>query len=260
MAMPSGGARVWTAAALLFVLAPAARTAEPAPAAPPPAIEPQAGQALKQMSDLLGAARSFTFHAEIDFDEVHGRGQKLQFAAAMDTNVRRPDGLAVHYGSDLGAKQLWYDGKVVTILDPVHDTWAREKAPATIDAALDQLEQQRQFSVPLGDFAHANPYAALTANVRGGFYVGLHDVGGVDCHHLAFQQDDVDWQIWIDAGEKPLPRKIVITYKNLPGAPQYAAVLSKWTFPAELPGTTFEATLPKEAHEVPFAKLPEEAP
>jgi len=30
----------------------------------------------------------------------------------------------------------------------------------------------------------------------------------------------VDWQIWIEQGEKPVPRKVVITYKELPARPQ----------------------------------------
>jgi hypothetical protein len=257
MAMPSGSVRRWAAAALLLALAPPARAAEPAPAAPPSPIDAQSEQVLQRMSDLLGSAVNFTFHAEVAFDEVHG-GQKLQFAAAMDAEVHHPDGLEVHYGSDFGAKQLWYDGKTVTVLDLAHGTWAREDAPNTIGAALDQLARDRHFSVPLGDLAYASPYAALTADVRNGFYVGLHDVDGVDCHHLAFQQDDLDWQIWIDAGKQPLPRKIVITYKKLPGAPQYAAVLSKWSFPAALPAGTFEAKLPKGAREIPFTKVPED--
>ena len=31
----------------------------------------------------------------------------------------------------------------------------------------------------------------------------------------------MDWQIWIEQGEKALPRKLVITYKDSPGYPQF---------------------------------------
>ena len=81
-------------------------------------------------------------------------------------------------------------------------------------------------------------------------------MNGTTCHHLAFVQDDLDWQIWIDAGERPLPRKLVIVYTSLPGAPQYAAVLSDWSFAKSLPDERFAAQVPKEAHEVAFVAAP----
>ena len=48
---------------------------------------------------------------------------------------------------------------------------------------------------------------------------GLHLVRGIQCHHLVFIQDDIDWQIWIENSQTPLPRKMVITSKWLAGGP-----------------------------------------
>jgi hypothetical protein len=204
------------------------------------------------MSATLAAAKAFRVHAEIAFDEVMHSGRKLQFAAAFDAAGRRPDGLAVEYKSDLGGKQLWYDGKTVTILDLLHDVYATTAAPPTASALLAELEAKQGISFPLADFLAEDPAARLLADVRSAFVVGPGDVDGTTCRHLAFSTSALDWQLWIDPEERSLPRKVVITYRRRPSAPQFTALLSEWEFPKSLDADHFAADLPDDAHEVDF--------
>ena len=201
------------------------------------------------MSEALRAAPAFTVHAEIVYDDVATSGRKLQFAAALDAALRRPDGLVLAYTGDIGGKQLWYDGKAFTLLD-VRATFVTEPAPPTTTALLAKLATEQGLTFPLADLVADDPYAWLTARARSGIVVGPGDVNGITCHHLAFVQNDLEWQIWIDAGGRPLPRKLVIYYANTPGVPQYSAVLSDWKFPKTLPAARFAAELPKDAHRV----------
>ena len=53
-------------------------------------------------------------------------------------------------------------------------------------------------------------------------------IDGVECEHLAFRGVDTDWQIWIESGARPAPRKYVITSKTLAGAPQYTLRIKDW--------------------------------
>ena len=76
---------------------------------------------------------------------------------------------------------------------------------------------------------------------------GLHQAAGVPCHHLAFSQEDIDWQIWIDAGPQPLPRKIVITYAEEPGAPQYTATIKRWSLDPKFTDELFHFVPPEGA-------------
>jgi hypothetical protein len=242
------------AALLLALLAlAAAASAEGPPVAP--GVEPRAGELLRKMSDSLRSAPAFTLHAEIVYDEALPSGRKLQFAAALDATMRRPDRLAIDYRSDLGGKQLWYDGKTLTLLDLLADVFARTAAAPTTSATLAKLEQEQGVSFPLADLVADDPYARLSAGALSGFLVGPGDVNGTTCHHLAFVQSNLDWQIWIDAGERPLPRKLVIVYTSLPSAPEYAAVL-EWSFPKSISDERFAAQLPEQAHEVAFVAAP----
>lgn len=44
----------------------------------------------------------------------------------------------------------------------------------------------------------------------------------------AFRNFDTDWQLWVEVGEKPIPRKLVITSKTLNSAPQYTLRVKSW--------------------------------
>jgi hypothetical protein len=127
------------------------------------------------------------------------------------------------------------------------------KSPGQIDMALDQMLKDYGLTMPVADFLYSNPYAVLTEKVITGALIGLHSCGGQRrCHHLAFTQEAIDWQIWIEDGPRPLPRKLVITYKLEPGSPQFVARLSKWDFHPGLSKSDFEFKLPKGASEIKF--------
>lgn len=220
-----------------------------------PAIQPAAKELIDKMGTFLNMAKQFSFHSEVMFDDHLPSGQKIQFAAAEDVSVRKPDRIYVDYKSDLGSKKFWYNGKTITLLSPLHNSYSTIEAPPNIESAINLLMKDYGFTVPLGDFLFSDPHRTLMENVEAGIYVGPGDVNGVDCQHLAFVEKYIDWQIWIEDGKEPIPRKVVITYKTMPGSPQYIAVLSDWNFEKSLPDSLFSANLPKDAKNIDFIKL-----
>jgi hypothetical protein len=223
-----------------------------------PVIDSRVREILSQACDELSSAKTVTYHAEINFDSVLPSYVKLQYAAALDAAIKRPNRLAISYKSDLGAKEIWYNGKTLTILDPAHKAYASVAAPDTIDAMLAQAAEEKNLSIPMEGFDSSNPCEVLYRQVQRGKYVGVNDVGGVDCDHLAFSGQEADFQLWIDHGKKPLPLKIVITYKKLPAEPQWAAVLSKWRFNRMLPVSLFQPKIPKGVIKTSFIGVQEE--
>jgi hypothetical protein len=150
--------------ALAWVSVADAQTGQSTAGAPPtatalPAVAEQADRLLKQMSDYIGSADQFTFHADINFDHVLPSGQKLQFSATEDVALQRPGRLYVEWRSDLGDRQFWYDGKSITLYDLATPFYATETAPSQIDSMLDKLVPQTDFAPPLADFLYSDPYA-----------------------------------------------------------------------------------------------------
>ena len=111
---------------------------------------------------------------------------------------------------------------------------------------------------PAGDLIYSNAYEALTEDVVSGSYVSLSIVDGIRCHHLAFRGNEVDWQIWIDDGDKPLPRKFIITSKWMTGAPQYTVLVKSWNLSPELTDDYFTFAPPKGAEKIDFIRLSKE--
>jgi hypothetical protein len=199
------------------------------------------------MATLLQSTNSFTVHTEKNFDDVLSDGTKVQYAGASDISVRRPNGIYVDYGDDISAKEFWYDGETFTLMDNVHNVYTSAPAAPTIVEAIDQLQSDYEVYLPFASLLRANSSGAYTEGVQSRRYLGLHDVDGQRCHHILFQGDVVDWQLWIDEGDQPLLRKVVVTYKTLPGSPQDVVVVTDWNLNPRLSDRVFEADIPDEA-------------
>ena len=57
-----------------------------------------------------------------------------------------------------------------------------------------------------------------------------------------------------------MPRKLVITYKDEPGFPQYTARLSKWNLQPRLSDHYFHFHPPAGADEIEFMPIPADVP
>jgi len=231
--------------------------ATPRPAVSAPEIQPEADQVLRDMSAYLAGLSSFAVELDTMVDFVLDSGQKIQLDHHRSIKVSRPNRMVAEVDGDDVHRKLWYNGETVTFLDADHNVYAVAPAPDTITGMIRFVEKKLEIHVPLGDLLAEDPYADLTRNVETGVYLGLHRVGNRKCHHLAFTQDNVDWQIWIDAEGSPVPRKVVITYKKQPSQPQYIAIIRKWDDAVEFPADEFEFTPPAGATEVEFM-IPEE--
>lgn len=243
----------WMVVAAL-ALAPLAGAQEPAPVPSsrpaPRSVEARAEQELQKMGEFLAKLPRFALEAEETFDEIPDGQLRRQLTNVRRVALERPNRLAADATGDTLNRAAWYDGRTVTVLDKEHNVYATIDAPATIDATFDKLQDEYGVVLPLADLLHADPHAVLMAGVTYGRYLGIHQAAGVACHHLAFSQDTIEWQIWIDAGDKPLPRKLVISYVQEPGEPQYSAVIRRWTLDARVPEGLFTFEAPEGAQRI----------
>ena len=195
-------------------------------------IVPQAERVLRAACQYLAEAPCFGFTADTSREHVTEAGQKLQFSRTVTFEVKRPNRLHVEIQSPRSERGFWYEGKSLTILDRKHNLFSSAPMPGNLAAALDTARDQFGIDVPLIDLVVSEPYISTTAKVLTGSYYGLAPVLGVDCHHMAFTQENIDWQIWIQDGPQPLIRKLVITHKKETGAGQFTALITHWDLTA----------------------------
>lgn len=207
---------------------------------------------LREMSALMKSTQAFTFKVETTWDLPSSEGIFLQVTHQADVALRRPNKLNLEMTGDLFPRKVWYDGSKLTMLNPVKAVYATQEVPDTIDATLDFFMKSYSRGLPLADFLYSDPYAAMTQNMRAAHYVGRHMVDGVPTHHLVFLHDEIDWQIWIEDGDKPLPRKMAIAYRTHPGVPRFTAVFSDWNLKPLLSEARFKFAAPEGVKRVMF--------
>src|SRR5215831_7381985 len=104
----------------LTIVAPGtlAQTAPANPSQPANAVDPASIQALKDMGAHLQSLKRFRVSTELTGERVLADGQKLQHTATADMDVERPNKIRVVMHSARSDRDLFYDGKTVTLYTP----------------------------------------------------------------------------------------------------------------------------------------------
>jgi hypothetical protein len=210
---------------------PAAASAAPtAGAAPAPAVqtvEPEALEALRRMSTYLQTLNAFEIRTQTTFDLVTRDGQTVQLDGGAVYKVRRPNNFAIRVTSNRKSRSFLYDGKQITVYAPNLSYYATTSAPATIRETLDLMANKYQIRLPLEDlFRWSDPADKRAEDLKSGFHAGTAIIDGATTDQYVFREGTIDWQIWIEQGARPLPRKVVITDRIDPANPAYIAKLS----------------------------------
>jgi len=245
-----GAMRLVLSASLVLLLAPGPAAAQSA------GIDPEAAALLKRMTDFVGSLDRFSLETINTVEVVLDSGQKIQFTGGASTMVQRPNKLHSERVGDVLKQSFYYDGRTLTLVNPDDGYYATTAAPPTIDAMLDFARDALDVVAPAGDLITMDAYDRLMSDTLSGFVVGKSVVGGVLCDHLAFRGYGVDWQIWIADGDKPVPRKYVITTVDMAQAPQAEIVVTNWNSSPEIDAGQFEYSPPAGARQIDFV-MPE---
>lgn len=208
-------------------------------------VEPKAAQILGAMSSKLAAAKTVRVTATREASPGFFVGNKVAEHARINGVVQRPDKLASTAKTDLGTREIRYDGKQLLLVDRAAKTHVIVPAKPTIDETISSIEEVYGFMPPLAELAVNNPQALLMDGVISGKWVGNEPVGKTPCDHLAFKQENLDWEIWV--GEKDqLPHQIRVTYPNGEGgaAMVMTAVIQKAELDGPVSASEFAVKVP----------------
>lgn len=235
-------ARTLAAALLLAGSAPLAAQAPAATAgnAGMDEVDPEALAMLDRMAANLRGLKTFRVRSEATRETVFDNGQKLQFLEAATYDVATPDRMQVEVRSDARTWRAYYDGARMTIHEPARNAYVTFPATGTVGEVVLAADTQLGLRMPLLDLFMWGTPAAGDHKPTSGMRIGTSRVGDEVVGHYAFRDSELDYEIWISEGDRPLPRKLVITTKTNPALPQYSA-LYFWTLdpPPPAGGFTF---------------------
>lgn len=220
--------------------------------AQPAGIASEAQRLLKASTDFLAGQQQFSVDTRITLEVVLKSGQKIEFNHTARQSVQRPNKLRAERTGDLVNQVFIYDGKSLTLHNPQDKVYAQVAAPGTLEAMYEFARTKLDLVAPASDLMYTNAYEILMDGVTDGFVVGKAVIEGVRCDHLAFRAPHVDLQVWVQEGTQPLPRKFVITTRDLDNAPQFAVTVTQWNLKPTFGAQTFAFVPPAGVKRVDF--------
>jgi hypothetical protein len=217
-------------------------------------VDPAAIAALNKMGSYLRSLKAYEVKATTTQDDVLSTGQKAQFTGTQDLLIRQPNGLRGEVSTGAQHRLWFYDGKNFTLYADGVGYYATVPAPSTLQALADTLHKKFAIEMPLRDLTLWGTDRASTKGIRSAVDLGPAEVEGTTVQHYAFRQDAVDWQIWIQNGDYPLPRKLVITTTDDDARPDYSAVLT-WNLAPSFNNEAFVFYPPPSAKRIVIARV-----
>ncbi len=242
---------------ITLVLSPAVVVAAEGPSSPRMSatdsqIDQKALDHLKRMSATLGAAKAFSFRTNSTVEVPAKNGQFVTLFANSEIALKRPNKLRAKVAGEVPNFDFIYDGSTIAAFAPNNNVYSISKAPETIDAMLPFVERETGIHFPSAYVLFSDPYAVLAKGLTSALVVGSDTVEGVPCEHLAFRAPGVNWEIWIETGERALPRRLAITYTDTTNFPRFLVEFSHWNLHPWLSDSDFEFKKPAGAREIAF--------
>lgn len=215
-------------------------------------VEPGATQALDRMGAYLRTLKAFQVQTRGTSEIVMPDGQKVQLSQTTNLLARMPDKLMADINGDRGSKLYLFDGQTFTLFARDAGYYATAAVPGTLRQLVDILADKYDIEIPLVDLflwgAPNNTPPKLTSAID----IGPTEVDGVSCEHYAFRQEGLDWQVWIQQGDYPLPRKLVLTTLTDDARPQHTSILT-WNLAPSYNEAAFTFTPRPDTHKIDFA-------
>ncbi|MCX6129248.1 MAG: DUF2092 domain-containing protein [Proteobacteria bacterium] len=216
-------------------------------------ISLQSDQALKSATDYIKSLNSFSYTAHTSVETVSSSNEKIMFDMDLKVAVKRPNKIFAQK-TGYETMQFYFNGSRLVGFNPSNNRYAASDESGDIDSLLKVLSKY-QVEAPMADFVSSDPYKVLFENIESADYLGTAEIAGGKYHHLAFRQDNVDWQLWIDMGPSPLIKRFRVTSKSLTGSPSYTVDLDNWKSNPDIDDSLFNFSIPDTASSVEFKDL-----
>jgi hypothetical protein len=181
----------------------------------------------------------------------------------MKVTVHRPNRMLVDLTGDDGSAKLAFDGKTLTLFSARDKKYASMSVPegTTIDGMLKEAVGRYGVDFPLADFLSEAPNKAFLTGVTSGRVINTVTIDGAPYDHLFFfQPPGIELELWLSKNERSLPRRLIVTYRSLPGQPNFISEFSDWNLDIHPSDAEFVFQPPADAVQTALKPPPEMAP
>jgi hypothetical protein len=148
---------------------------------------------------------------------------------------------------------MLFDGTHITMFNSDKRVFAQADQPGSVDDAIIYFVRDLQMRLPLAALFTTRFPTELGERLKFADYVETSYAFDAPADQVAGSTRAVDFQVWIADGDKPLPLRIVMTYKNDPGQPQFWADFVDWNLRPHITKNYFAFKRPADAQQIVFA-------
>ncbi len=220
-----------------------------------PELDKDVSDILTRMTEFISGASAFTMVVDMANEALQKNGQTLENGTNITASLQRPSQANVHFDNRDGDNvTIILDGDTISVFSTIGDAHVYDTTlqPGDIHASFVFLAEHLGTPDQLNHFFSIDLTDSMKRMVKSGYYVGEATIAGILCDNLALRNEDADVQLWVAKGDKPVPRRIVVTYKNLEGQPQFRALFKEWNFSPEFSDSIFTFSPPEDAEQFDF--------
>jgi hypothetical protein len=230
-----------------------AHAADPTPAPEASAQDRAARVLLLGMADFMARAPVMSVTMRSDYDAIQADGQRIEFGERRRILMQRPDKFRVEVERSDGERgTVLFDGRWITAFKPAENVYARVEKAGTLDQALVYMVRDLRATLPLARMFTTGFPVDLDKRAPSVTFVEECSLFDVPTDHVAVRTAGVDLQLWIAKGTEPLPRRVVVTYKDSPGEPQFRADLYDWSVAVKPDAAAFAFVPPSGAEQIMY--------
>jgi hypothetical protein len=172
----------------------------------------------------------------------------------VKVSIDRPGSLHISSFDGVQSKELFFHNGMLTVSNSERKYYARASIPEEIEAALEFALEELDVEAPLMDLIYRDTSTHLIGSQETILYLtDKARVDGTNCHHIAIRGSELDVQLWVEEGDQPLPRKIMLTSKWEGGSPRFIANLM-WDSDPDFSEEIFEFKAPEGSTEIGFVQ------
>lgn len=224
----------------------------------PIGVESDASTILKKSLDYLGNLKSFSVKVQSSLEDITTSGHRIDLVVASSLTVNRPNKLHVERHGSLLNQLFYFNGKEISLYNPVQKVYATESIEGTIEEMFQSARENFGLEAPAADLMYANSFSLLMYEVNFTEVIGIEYINNVECYHLLFSRPGVDFQIWIAENGNPLPYKYVVTDTTTPELLSVSLTFSDWKENPTISDKLFSFSPPKDAQKISFIKASEQ--
>lgn len=203
-----------------------------------------------RMSDVISSLGSCSFKLTTSNDIRDTASRMIKKFAEYNVYIGGPDKMLVNAHGWKGHRQFMYNGQQLAYYSFDENNYGVLEVPGNIIKMMDSVHDMYDIEFPAADFFYPAFTDDLLQDADTISFLGIDNIGDKEYFHILAVNKDVNFQFWINNDAYNLPAKFAITYKNLPGSPQYLASFSDWEINPLLPDAMFDFQPPPKAAQV----------